>query len=99
MKAMRKEIARLNEIIAKGFLSGKAQVSHEEVDEAKRSKFKDGSRPSIKHGLGYIAGAKSNGRKIIHGYECVQFERKRKIGIDRPTQTAVVPHPRAAVPR
>ena len=28
----------------------------------------------------------------MNGYECVQFERKGKIGIDQPTQTATVPH-------
>jgi hypothetical protein len=93
MEAMRKEIARLNEIIAKGCLSGKAQVSHKEVGEAKRPKFKEGRHPSIKHRLGHIAGAKSNGRKIINGYECVQFKRKGEIGTDRPAQTAAVPLP------
>jgi hypothetical protein len=93
MEATRKEIT-----IAKGCLCGKAQVSHKEVDEAKRPKFKEGRHPSIKHGLGHITGAKSNGRKNINGYECVQFERKGKIGIDHPAQTAIVPHPRAVVP-
>jgi hypothetical protein len=92
MEVMRKEIARLNEIIAKGCLSGKAQVSHKEVDEAKRPKFKEGRHPSIKHGLGHIAGAKSNGRKIINGYECVQFERKGKIGTDRPACHVIIKH-------
>jgi hypothetical protein len=42
MEAMRKEIERLNEIIGKGYLSGKAQVSHKKVDEPKKPQFKEG---------------------------------------------------------
>ena len=34
----------------------------------------------------------------MNGYECVLFERKGKIGIDQPAQTAAVQRPRAAVP-
>jgi hypothetical protein len=60
-------------------------------------KVKQGRHPSIKHGLGHNTGAKTNRRKIINGYECVKFERKGKIGTDRPTQTAAVPRRRAAV--
>jgi hypothetical protein len=43
------------------------------------------------HGLGQTKGAKANRRKIINGYECVQFERKVKIDIEQPTQTVAVP--------
>jgi hypothetical protein len=82
MEAMRKEIARLNEIIGKGYLP----------------QFKQGRHPSIKHGLGHTAGAKTNGRKIINGYECVKFQRKERIGTNQPAQTVVVPQSRAAVP-
>jgi hypothetical protein len=99
MKAMRKEIERLNEVIGKGCLSGKAQVSHKKVDEPKRPQFMEVRNPSIKHGLGHTAGAKTNGRKIINGYECVKFERKGKIGTNRSAQTSIVPHPRVTVPR
>jgi hypothetical protein len=35
IKAMGKEIARLNEIIGKGCMDGKAQVSGKKVDESK----------------------------------------------------------------
>jgi hypothetical protein len=83
MKAMRKEIVRLNEIIGKGYLSGKTQATKKRKDDVKKPKFKEGRHPSIKHGLGHTAGAKTNGRKIINGYECVKFEKKGKIGIDR----------------
>ena len=34
----------------------------------------------------------------MNGFECVQFERKGKIGIDQPAQTAVVQRLRATVP-
>ena len=84
MEAMRKEIARLNEIIEKGCLSGKAQVSDKMVNEPKGPQFKQGRHPSIKHGLGHTKGAKTNGRKIVNGYECVQFKRKDRIGMDQP---------------
>jgi hypothetical protein len=97
MEAMRKEIARLNEIIGKGCLSGKAQASDKKENDSKVPKFKQGRHPSIKHGLGHTARAKTNERKIINGYECVKFERKGKFGTDRPAQIAIVPHPRVAV--
>jgi hypothetical protein len=98
MEAMRKEIVRLNEIIGKGYLSGKAQVSDKKANDSKVPKFKQGRNSLIKHGLGHTAGAKTNGRKIINGYKCVKFERKGKIGIDWPAQRVAVPHPRATVP-
>jgi hypothetical protein len=44
-----------------------------------------GDTPSIKYGLEHTAGARTNRRKIINGYEYVKFERKGKIGTDRPT--------------
>ena len=42
MEAMRKEIARLNEIIGKGCLSGKAQVSDKKANNSRVSQFKQG---------------------------------------------------------
>ena len=93
MEAMRKEIARVNEIIGKGCLDGKAQASEMKTNDPKGPQFKQGIHPSIKHGLGHTAGAKTNGRKIINGYECVKFERKERVGIDQPAQTAAVPLP------
>jgi hypothetical protein len=71
MEAMRKEIARFNEIIGKGCLNGKARASDKKVDEPKGPQFKQRRHPSIKHGLGHIKRAKPNGRKIVNGYECV----------------------------
>jgi chromosome segregation ATPase len=53
MKAMRKEIARLNEIIGKGCLCGKAQVSDKKANDSKGPQFKQGKHPSIMHGLGH----------------------------------------------
>jgi ribosomal protein L29 len=74
METMRKEIARLNEIIGKGYMSGKAQVSVKMVNEPKGPHFKQGRHPSIKHGLSHMKGAKTNGRKIVNGYECVKAQ-------------------------
>jgi hypothetical protein len=45
MEAMRKEIARLNEIIGKGCLNGKAQASDKKVNEPKGPQFKQGDIP------------------------------------------------------
>jgi hypothetical protein len=64
MEAMRKEIARLNKIIGKGCLSGKAQVSGKKAIDSKVPQFKQGRHPSIKHGLRHTAGAKIKERKI-----------------------------------
>ena len=72
-------------------MSGKAQVRDKKANGSKVPQFKQGRHPSIKHGLGHTAGAKTNGIKIINGYECVKFERKKRVGIDQPTQTAAVP--------
>ena len=59
-----------------GGLSGKAQVSDKKANDSKVPQFKQGRRPSIKHGLEHTAGARTNRRKIINGYECIKFERK-----------------------
>ena len=69
MEAMKKEIARLNEIIGKGCM-GKAQ-SNDKKDESKGPQFKQERHPSIKHGLDHIRGARTNGRRIVNGYEYV----------------------------
>ena len=65
-------------------MSGKAQVSDKKANDSKVPQFKQGRHPSIKHGFGHTTGAKTNGRKIINGYECVKFERKERVGIDQP---------------
>jgi hypothetical protein len=80
-------------------LNGKAQASDKKVNEPKGPQFKQGRHPTIKHGLRHTKGAKTNGRKIINGYECMQFERKDRIGIEQPAQIAVVPHSGSAAPR
>ena len=63
MEAMRKEIARLNEVIRKWWISV-TQSNDKKVDESKGPQFKQGRHPSIKHGLGHTKGAKTNGRRI-----------------------------------
>jgi chromosome segregation ATPase len=50
MEAMRKEIARLNEIIGKGCLNGKAQASDKKVNEPKGPQFKQGRHPQSSMG-------------------------------------------------
>ena len=99
MEAMRKEIVRLNEIIGKGCMDGKAQIDDKKKDEPKGPQYKKGRYPLIKHGLDHTKVAKINGRKIVNGYECVQFERNDRISTDQPTQPTVVQQPRALVPR
>jgi hypothetical protein len=84
METMRKEIARLNEIIGKGCMDGKAQTNNKKKDELEGPQYKKGRHPLIKYGLGDTTGAKTNERKIVNGFECVQFERNDKIGTDQP---------------
>ena len=74
------------------------QSNDKKVDESKGPQFKQGRHSSIKHGLDHTKGAKTNGRRIVNGYECVQFERKGRIGVEQPAQTMAVQHPRAVVP-
>jgi hypothetical protein len=83
MEAMRKGIARLDEIIGKGCMDGKARTNNKK-DEPEGPQYKKGRHPSIKYGLGDTTGAKTNERKIVNGFECVQFERKDRIGTDQP---------------
>ena len=78
MEAMRKKIARLNDVIGKRCMEGKQQISGKE-DQPKKPQYKNGRHPHIKDGLGDTKGAKTNGRKIVNGYECVQFERKTEL--------------------
>ena len=61
---------------------GETQSNDKKNDESKWPQFKQGRHPSIKHGLRQTKGVKINGRRIVNGYECMQFERKDKIGID-----------------
>jgi hypothetical protein len=51
-------------------------------DQPEKPQYKNGRHPHIKDGLRHTKGAKTNGRKVINGYECVQFMSKGKIGID-----------------
>ena len=51
---MRKEIARLNEIIGKGCLSDKAQVSDKKANDSKVPQFKQGRHPQSSMGLGTL---------------------------------------------
>jgi hypothetical protein len=70
MKAMKKEIARLNAMLSERCKKDKRVASGKE-NQPKRPQYKDVRPPHIKDGLGYTIGAKSNGRKVINGYKCV----------------------------
>jgi hypothetical protein len=60
MEAMKKEIARLNSIIAKGCMN-------------ERVKFKEGKMPGNLDGLGHQRNGKTGQRIIIKGQECIKF--------------------------
>ena len=70
IEAIKKEIVRLNEIIGKGYMVDTAQTNDKKKDEQKGPQYKQGRHSSIKHGLSHTKGAKTNGRKIVNGYEC-----------------------------
>jgi hypothetical protein len=67
MEAMKKEIARLNSIIASGCMG-------EENKNARFTKRKMLEK-SKKPGFGYVEGGKTNERKIIKEKECLEFKR------------------------
>jgi hypothetical protein len=83
MEAMRKKIARLNVVIGKGCMNGKKQVSGKE-DQPKKPQYKNRRHPHIKDGLGHTKEGKTNRRKVINRYECVQFMSKGKVGTEQP---------------
>jgi hypothetical protein len=66
MEAMKKEIARLNSIIARGCMG----------EENKRARFtkKKVLGKSKNPGFGYVEGGKTNERKIIKEKECFEFK-------------------------
>jgi hypothetical protein len=68
MEAMKKEIARLNELVNKGCMNKSASGKE---NQPKMPQFKNGRKPHIKDGLGHIKGAKTNGRNLVNGYECL----------------------------
>jgi hypothetical protein len=70
MEAIKKEIARLNAMLGKRCMEGKKAASGKD-NQPKKPQYKNGRHPHIKDGLGHIKGAKTNGRKVINGYECV----------------------------
>ena len=78
---------------------GETQSNDKKNDESKGSQFKQERHPSIKHEFRHTKGAKTNGRKIVNGYKCVQFERKGRIGVEQPAQSVAVPRPGAVVPQ
>jgi len=74
------------------------QAASGKVDQPKRPQYKDGRHPHIKDGLGHTKGGKTNGRKVVNGYECVQFMSNGKIGTDRPAKKLAQQQPRAVLP-
>jgi hypothetical protein len=69
MEALKKEIARLNSIIASGCMS----------EGNKRGRFtkKEKLEKSEKPGFGHVERGKTNGRKIIKEKECLEFKGTR----------------------
>jgi hypothetical protein len=94
MCEMRKEISRLNVVISEKC----NKVSSDKENPSKKAQYKDGRHPYIKDGLGLKKGAKTNGRKVINGYECVKFTSKGKMGTEQPAQKVTPWLPRAALP-
>ena len=87
MKVMKNEIARLNSMLdTKGKNSKKSAGG--KVNQLKKPQYLDGRNPHIKDGLGHKKGAKTNGRKVVNGIECVQFMSKGKAGTEKPAQSA-----------
>ena len=79
MEAMKKEIARLNNIIASGCVD----------DASKKHKFIQGRHPFIKDGLGH-KGGKTGESKMVNRVSCIRFE-KETIREVQPVQTVEAP--------
>jgi hypothetical protein len=94
MCEMRKEISRLNVVINEKC----NKVDSDKENQSKKAQYKDGRHPYIKDGLGLKKGAKTNGRKVISGYECVKFTSRGKMGIEQPAQKVTPRLPRAVLP-
>ena len=97
MKAMEKEIARLNELINQK-CNQDNKLSSGKVNQQERPLYKDGRPPHIKDGLGHIKGNKTNGRKVMNGVECVKLVSKGKIGTEGTAKSAGHMPSRAAQP-
>jgi hypothetical protein len=97
MKSMRREIVRLNGILGTRCMEDVKTTSGKE-DQPKRPLYKGGRHPHIKDGLGHTKRGKTNGRKVINGYKCVQFMSNGRVGTDRPAQMVTHKQPRAAQP-
>jgi hypothetical protein len=78
-------------------MEGKKAASGKD-GQPKMPQYKNGRHPHIKDGLGHTKEGKTNGRKVINGYECVLFMSKGKAGIDQPAQMVAQKLPRAAQP-
>ena len=94
MEAMKKEIARLNNIIASGCMD----------DASKKPKFIQGRHPFIKDGLDHKKGSKTDERKMVNGVSCIRFE--ETIGevllvqtTEAPILNAEAPHPGGSAPK
>jgi hypothetical protein len=97
MEAMKKEIVRLNGILGTRCMED-VKIASGKEDQPKRPLYKVGRHPHIKDRLRHTKYGKTNGRKVINGYECVQFMSNDRVGIDRPAQMATHKQPRAAQP-
>ena len=87
MEAMKKEIARLNNIIASGCMD----------DASKKPKFIQGRHPFIKDGLDNKKGGKTGEKKMVNGVSCIRFK-KETIGEVQPMQNAEAPRRNEEVP-
>jgi uncharacterized phage infection (PIP) family protein YhgE len=89
MEVMKKEVARLNNIIASGCM----EVA------SKKPKFIQGRHPFIKDGLGHTKGGKTGKRHMVNGVPCIRFEKKGTIGEVLPVQTVEAPSLNTKAPR
>ena len=89
MEAMKKEIARLNDIIASGCMD----------DASKKPKFIQGRHPFVKDGLGHKKAGKTCERKMMNGVSCIRFEKKETIGEVQLVQTAEAPRRNTEAPK
>jgi chromosome segregation ATPase len=71
METMRKEIARLKEMIAGGCMDDLTKSGGKKIEKPKGPQYKNGWHPLIKDELRHTKGAKTNGKKLSNGFGCV----------------------------
>jgi hypothetical protein len=71
-------------MIAGGCMDDMTQNGGKKIEDPKGLQYKIRWHPSIKDELEHTKEAKTNGMKLVNGFEYVNFERREQIGTVQP---------------